>query len=193
MQDKFEKVLLHCSYQKQLKSRINKRIFNRKMYSSIDDATIGEKAIEVELMEDDNYSNKHPSIDGTSQSAIPTGHGGTSATNTIKLLGKGGAEPSMKFLTKISMGQKLRNFDSTKNSKIMATTTGKNLSMNVSQQDLTSTSKMISSQTNFEKTVLKMKQIEKHSKAKKQLHIEHLSHLQREILGMGKVLASGKE
>ena len=66
MQDKFEKVLLHCSYQKQLKSRINKRIFNRKMYSSIDDATIGEKAIEVELMEDDNYSNKHPSIDGTS-------------------------------------------------------------------------------------------------------------------------------
>ena len=36
------------------------------MYSSIDDATIGEKAIEVELMEDDNYSNKNPSIDGTS-------------------------------------------------------------------------------------------------------------------------------
>lgn len=66
MQGKFEQVLLHCSYQKQLKSRINKKIFNRKMYSSIDDATVGEKAIEVELMEDDYYSNRHPSIDGTS-------------------------------------------------------------------------------------------------------------------------------
>ena len=66
MQGKFEQVLLHCSYQKQLKSRINKKIFNRKMYSSIDDATVGEIAIEVELMEDDYYSNRHPSIDGTS-------------------------------------------------------------------------------------------------------------------------------
>lgn len=37
-----------------------------------------------------------------------------------------------------------------------------------------------------------MKQIEKASKAKKQLKIENLSQNQREILGMGKVLASGK-